>query len=46
MDTEELARFWSEWTDDDAPLNLGVYRSAADRFLKKYDVTPKEPTDG
>lgn len=42
MDAEELAKFWSEWTNDNAPLGLGVYQSAARAFLEQYDVTPKK----
>jgi hypothetical protein len=43
MTPEELAKFWSEWTDDNAPLNeRGVYLSAAKSFLNKYNVTAKD----
>lgn len=43
MTPEGLAKFWSEWTDDAAPLNQhGTYLFAARDFLAKYDVTPKE----
>lgn len=42
MDEEQLAKFWSEWTDDNAPLNMGTYRLAARDFLKKFDITPRE----
>ena len=38
---EELAKFWSEWTDDMAPLNLSTYRLAARDFLEKFDVVRK-----
>lgn len=42
MDAEELAKWWSEWTNDNAPIGLFVYQSAARAFLQMYDVTPKE----
>lgn len=47
MTPEELAKFWSEWTNDNAPIGEGVYRLAAKDFLAKYDVMPKpaEVTD-
>jgi len=36
---EEIAHFWSEWTDDGAPLReRGIYRLAAEDFVKKFDV--------
>lgn len=39
---ERIAKFWSEWTDDAAPLReRGVYRLAAEDFLRKFDVTEK-----
>lgn len=38
---EELAKFWMEWTDDDAPMGMPVYRAAARSFLAKYEVTKK-----
>lgn len=40
---EEIAHFWSEWTDDMAPLREhGLYLTAAADFLLHYTVTPKE----
>jgi len=39
----EIAHFWSEYTDDKAPLNeKGVYLPAAKRFLEKFTVHKKE----
>jgi hypothetical protein len=47
MDEEELAReiahFWSEWTDDMAPLReRSEYYQAAKDFLTKYSIEKKE----
>lgn len=47
MDDEELVRaiahFWSEWTDDSAPVNeRGIYTTAARDFLVKFDVAKKD----
>lgn len=40
--TARVAHFWSEWTDDNAPINeRGMYRLAAEDFLSKFDVTEK-----
>lgn len=40
MKVEELAHFWSEWVDDNAPVNeRGIYTVAAKDFLAKYVVT-------
>ncbi|MCU1441117.1 MAG: hypothetical protein JWP85_2114 [Rhodoglobus sp.] len=41
---ERIAHFWSEWTDDAAPLHERTsYRMAADDFVKKFRVTPHVP---
>lgn len=39
---EVIAHFWSEWTDDEAPLNeRKVYLMASHAFLEKYEVRKK-----
>lgn len=39
---EVIAHFWSEWTDDEAPLNeRKVYLMASHAFLQKYEVRKK-----
>jgi hypothetical protein len=47
MSDEELiakiAHFWSEWTDDSAPLReRGLYSMAAKDFIEKFQVTLRE----
>lgn len=38
-----IAHFWSEWTDDMAPLQeRGLFTQAARDFVTKFDITPKE----
>jgi len=44
MTDEELiatiAKFWSEWTDDMAPLReRGAYTQAARAFVEKFNVS-------
>lgn len=42
MTPEELAHYWSEWTDDNAPLNeRGAYLTAARDFLRWYTISAR-----
>jgi len=33
---ELLANHFSEWTDDNAPLGMSIYRAAAEDFVNKH----------